>query len=235
MGLVGAYAGLAHEINQPLAAIAAYADGVAIRIRNGAIDDQRLIAVVENIAADAHRAGEIIRRLRQFVRNREPDRAPVDINRLVLDVSQFVASDAAQRQFRVQLELAEDLPSAWSDAIEFQQVLLNLVRNGFDAMVDTPVDDRRLTIRTKQVAESIEVSVEDHGHGLPSGTKEQLFEAFFTSKEEGLGMGLAISRSIVESYGGRIWAASTKMGTKACTRFQFTLPVATDDDISHDR
>ena len=220
-------AGLAHEINQPLAAITAYADGVAMRLRNGTLDDDQLSSVVGDIAADAHRAGEVIRRLRRFVRNREPDRAPVEINSLILDVTQFVAADATQRQIRIQLDVAEDLPPALSDPIEFQQVLLNLVRNGFDAMEDTDADDRILTIRTRLVDLAIEISVEDHGHGLPGSTNEQVFEAFFTSKQEGLGMGLAISRSIVESHGGRIWASNSRHGAA----FHFTLPIAPKDAV----
>ena len=222
-------AGLAHEINQPLAAIAAYADGVAVRLKNGAIETDQLKAVVGNIASDAHRAGEVIRRLRRFVRNREPDRTPVDVNSLVLDVAQFVASDATQRQIQVHLKLAEQLPLALTDAIEFQQVLLNLVRNGFDAMTDTPSVDRSLTIRSETSGKMIEISVEDQGHGLPSETTEQVFEAFFTSKEDGLGMGLAISRSIVESHGGRIWATPTSSGAT----FHFTLPISTESPTPH--
>ena len=220
-------AGLAHEINQPLAAIAAYADGVAIRLRNEAIDSDQLIGVVGHIADDAHRAGEVIRRLRQFVRNREPDRMPIDINPLVLDVAQFVAADAAERQIRFEFKLADDLPLALSDTIEFQQVLLNLVRNGFDAMNDTPAEQRVVRICTRAEKGTVEVSVEDQGHGLPGDSSEQVFEAFFTSKDEGLGMGLAISRSIVESHGGRIWASATATGAV----FHFTLPVATEEDM----
>ena len=222
-------AGLAHEINQPLAAIAAYADGVAVRLRGGGITDDQLNDVVRHIAADAHRAGEVIRRLRRFVRNREPERAPVDINTLVRDVAQFVASDATQRQIRVELDLADNMPTALSDAIEFQQVLLNLVRNGFDAMADTHAEDRLLRILTRSSDRVLEISVEDHGHGLPGSTNEQVFEAFFTSKDEGLGMGLAISRSIVESHGGRIWATPTSGGAV----FHFTLPIATEDAMPH--
>jgi len=223
-------AGLAHEINQPLAAITAYAGGVAMRLRNGTLDDDQLSEVVEEIAAAAHRAGEVIRRLRRFVRNREPDRAPVKINSLILDVAQFVAADATQRQIRVQLDVAEDLPPALSDPIEFQQVLLNLVRNGFDAMEDTDADDRVLTIRTRLVDLEIVISVEDHGNGLPGSTSEQVFEAFFTSKQHGLGMGLAISRSIVESHGGRIWADNTHRGAA----FHFTLPIAPKDAVQQE-
>ena len=215
-------AGLAHEINQPLAAITAYADGVAMRLRDGTIFDEQLSTIVGHISADAHRAGEVIRRLRRFVRNREPDRAPVEINSLILDVAQFVAGDATQRQVQIQLDLDETLPPAMSDPIEFQQVLLNLVRNGFDAMEDNNEDDRVLSIRTRVVDLAIEIRVEDCGHGLPGSASEQVFEAFFTSKEDGLGMGLAISRSIVESHGGKIWASDSERGAS----FHFTLPIA---------
>ncbi|MCG8586232.1 MAG: ATP-binding protein, partial [Pirellulales bacterium] len=207
----------------------AYAEGVALRMRNGNLEDDQLESIVEHISADAHRAGEVIRRLRQFVRNRETERTAVDVNALVQDVAQFVASDAAQRQIRLQTELSDNLPPALSDAIEFQQVLLNLVRNGFDAMSETPPKDRLLIVRTKKADEMIEITVEDRGHGLSGTASEQVFEAFFTSKEDGLGMGLAISRSIVENHGGRIWATPADNGAI----FRFTLPIAENQATAH--
>ncbi|MDH3717849.1 MAG: CHASE domain-containing protein, partial [Planctomycetota bacterium] len=216
--------GLAHEINQPLAAIAAYAEGAAMRLRNGNVDTHRLAEVVDRISADAHRAGEVIRRLRHFVRKREPDRTQVDLNELVTDVVQFVATDARQREVTIGFDLDDDLPALQADAVEIQQVLLNLVRNGCDAMQETDPANRHLVIRTRSDGqESIEVDVEDRGHGLSENMEDQVFEAFFSSKNDGLGMGLAISRSIIESHGGRIWVTPNLEGGAT---FHFSLPAA---------
>jgi PAS domain S-box-containing protein len=216
--------GLSHEINQPLAAIAAYAEGAAMRLRNGDVDEARLAQVVDRISADAHRAGEVIRRLRKFVQKREPDRKQVDLNEIVMDVVQFISTDARQRDVLIGFDLEEDLPSIRADSIEIQQVLLNLILNGCDSMQETDPVDRRLMIYTRSgEKETIEVDVEDRGHGMSEGMAEQVFEAFFTSKKEGLGMGLAISRSIIESHGGRIWATQNAEGGAT---FHISLPFA---------
>ena len=216
--------GLAHEINQPLAAIAAYAEGAVLRIRNGTVDDERLAEVVESISADAHRAGEVVRRLRRFVHKRVPERLPLNLNELITDVIQFISADARRRGVTVGFDLDEDLPMMQGDGVEIQQVVLNLVLNGCDAMMDSDPADRQLVVRTRSGQENtIKVEVEDRGHGLSKQMEDQVFEAFFTSKKDGLGMGLAISRTIIESHGGRIWATPNPDGG---TTFHFSLPVA---------
>jgi PAS domain S-box-containing protein len=216
-------AGLAHEINQPLAAIAAFAEGAAIRIRNGTSDAPGLARVVDRISADAHRAGEVIRRLRQFVRKREPERHDVDLNELVQEVAQFIGPDVKSREICLILKLGEGLPNLRGDSIQIQQVLLNLVRNSCDAMMDTNPAQRKLTICTHfNGQDSIDVDVHDCGHGLSESMDEHVFEAFFSTKEDGLGMGLAISRSIIESHGGQIWATPNLEGGAS---FHFSLPV----------
>lgn len=216
--------GLAHEINQPLAAIAAYAEGAAMRIRGDKIDGERLVQVVERISADAHRAGEVVRRLRRFVHKREPDRSQIDVNELVADVVQFVATDVRRRDVTIGFDLEKDLPPLMCDSIAIQQVLLNLILNGCDAMEKNSPAERQLFVRTFSGDErTVEVAIEDRGLGFSEQQAEQVFEAFFTSKEDGLGMGLAISRSIIESHGGRIWATSN---TGRGATFHFSLPVA---------
>jgi len=216
--------GLAHEINQPLAAIAAYAEGAAMRIRGDKIDGERLVQVVERISADAHRAGEVVRRLRRFVHKREPDRSQIDVNELVADVVQFVATDVRRRDVTIGFDLEKDLPPLMCDSIAIQQVLLNLILNGCDAMEKNSPAERQLFVRTFSGDErTVEVAIEDRGLGFSEQQAEQVFEAFFTSKEDGLGMGLAISRSIIESHGGRIWATSN---TGLGATFHFSLPVA---------
>ncbi len=216
--------GLAHEINQPLAAIAAYAEGAALRMRRGKLDPQRLAQIVDRISADAHRAGEVIRRLRKFVRKREPDRTEIDLNELIVDVIQFVAADVRHRRVKIDFDAAENLPRVQADPVEIQQVLLNLIRNGCDAMQQTAPRDRRLLVRTRGgEEEAVDVEVADRGQGLSESMEDQVFEAFFSSKDDGLGMGLAISRSIIESHGGRIWVTPNLDGG---VTFHFSLPVA---------
>lgn len=222
-------AGLAHEINQPLAAIAAYAEGASVRLKSGGADQGELVAIVERIAADAQRAGEVIRHLRQFVRKRETDRVAVDVNDLIRKVCGFASIEAKYQQVAMQFDLAERLPLAQADAIEIQQVILNLVRNAVDAMKEVDTRDRRITIRTRTPnPRGVEVIVEDSGCGISATVREQAFEPFFTSKEDGLGMGLAISRSIVEAHGGQIrFEPVSGRGTAV----RFFLPRAKEESI----
>ncbi len=206
-------AGLAHEVNQPLAAIAAYARGAAVRLKEGELDARELATVVDRIAADAHRAGEVIRRMRQFVRKRETERLPIDVNQLVGEVCRFLASETAQRKITIDLELADALASVRADSVEIQQVLINLVRNAFDAVAAADDPRRRIAIVTSMADHGdVEVRVDDCGPGISSGLSQQVFEPFFTSKDDGLGMGLAICRTLIEAHGGRIWAGRSNQG-----------------------
>lgn len=217
-------AGLAHEINQPLGAIAAYAEGALIRLRDAKPDPESLGQILQRIADDAHRAGQVIRRLRQFLAKRPPERTDVQVNDLVREVAQFVDADLRSRDVRLGIDLGRNMPCVQGDPIQLQQVLLNLVRNACDAMQETAPSRRHMMIRTRSGdRENIEVTVEDCGHGLSSTMNDQLFETFFSTKDEGLGMGLAISRSIIESHGGQIWATSNLEGGAS---FYFTLPAS---------
>jgi C4-dicarboxylate-specific signal transduction histidine kinase len=220
---------LAHEINQPLAAIAAYADGAGMRIRQGNAEIESLAEIFDRIAADAHRAGGVIRRLRRFVKKRTTGCVPLDINETVREVCRFVSADASQQQTALHMELADALPRVPADAVQVQQVILNLIRNALDAMRDAGTVDRRISIETRETeTHGIEVIVQDTGPGISPGLKDQAFEQFFTSKDDGLGMGLAISQSIIEAHGGRIWFASPPSGG---ARVHITLPPnATEPD-----
>jgi len=207
---------LSHEINQPLESIAAFADGMSLRLKGADIDRDELSGAVDRIAADAHRAGEIIRRIRKFVRKRDVDHVPVDTNELVREVVRFVEYEAAGRRVSIKLALADGLPKAKGDPVEIQQVILNLVRNAFDASDRVPADKRICAVRTRRLDDGmVELTVEDAGPGISESLQQQVFEPFYTSKEEGLGMGLAISRSIVESHGGRIAAGPSPLGGAA--------------------
>jgi two-component system sensor kinase FixL len=219
--------GLAHEVNQPLAAIAAYARGASVRLKAGKANLEELTTVVERIAEDAHRAGEVIRRLRQFVKRRDTERTAVDANHIVREVCAFVVAEAAHRQVTLTTDLAANLPRVKADSVEIQQVLLNLVRNAFDAVATMNTSQRRVCVGTRlNTDDDAEVSVADAGPGISANLKEQVFEPFFTSKEAGLGMGLAICRTLVESHGGRIWTRESHLGG---ARVCFSLPLARED------
>lgn len=220
-------AGLAHEVNQPLAAIAAYAQGASVRIRAGKAKLVELGEAVARIAEDAHRAGEIVRRLRQFVQKRPTERSAVDPDQIVREICRFVVSEAAHRQVTVEMKLAAGLPKVEADSIEIQQVLLNLVCNAFDAVAPMEARNRRVCVRTRlSPAGEAEMIVDDSGPGISANLQAQVFEPFFTSKDAGLGMGLAICRTLVESHGGRIWIRKSRLGGASV---RFSLPLAKED------
>jgi two-component system sensor kinase FixL len=216
-------AGLAHEINQPLSAIVSYARGCSRRLRSGSGETEEIVRAIDEIAVQAKRADEIIRRLQSFIRKETPKRDEVEMNELVRDAVRLVSAEAAERRIAVQLDLAPTLPGLRADGIQVEQVILNLVRNAFDAMGSQPSERRVLTISTTVDGEdAIGVAVRDAGDGIRSECLHDVFSPFFTTKATGLGMGLAISRSIIEAHGGRIWATSEPgMGTT----FHFTLPL----------
>jgi two-component system sensor kinase FixL len=217
-------AGLAHEINQPLSAIATYARACQRLIAQPEPDYADVIAALEQINAQALRAGEVIRRLRNFVKNREVKREPVDCSRLLEDLRTLAETDARLHNIRLRLDCEEPLPTVYADPIQLQQVVLNLVRNAIDAMVDATEDRREVVLTTRQASDGeVEITVADRGTGLAPEATEHLFNPFFTTKASGTGLGLAISRSIVRAHGGRLWHTPND----GCgVRFHFTLPVS---------
>lgn len=215
--------GLAHELNQPLCAILNFTEARRELVRAGRSEGDELPRTLAEVAAQAQRAGEVIRGLREFVRHREPQRELVDLNGVVREVVGLTSVEARQGEVRVQLKLADPLPRALADRIQMQQVLVNLVRNAFEAMRDTPVRRRILTIQTFRRRGTLEIAVRDCGPGVAEEAQARLFEPFFTTKPEGMGMGLSISRSIIEAHDGRIWATFNRQGG---TTFRFTLPTA---------
>jgi signal transduction histidine kinase len=213
---------LAHEINQPLAAIANYCNGCAARMQAGA-EARELLPAMQKAAAQAERAGKIIRRIREFVKKSEPQRSAVSVAAILDDALAFVDIDAGRRGIRLVVDVAPDLPAVYADSIMIEQVVLNLVRNGFDAMRDAAGDERVLTVRVSAWGErQVEIAVIDRGHGIDEEDRERLFQPFFTTKDDGMGMGLAICRSIVEFHDGRLAVESNPEGG---TIFTFTLPV----------
>jgi len=217
-------AGLAHELNQPLASIVSFARGCARRLRAGKPTTEAFLEVMDQIANEALRAGAIIRRLRSLVRKEEPLREPSDVNDLVRGVALLLQPDAQRLGCRVVLQLANELPELALDRIQIEQVVMNLARNGLEAMHDTPPAGRVLTLRTALVGDAmVQIAVTDCGKGLPDVEAERIFEPFFTTKETGLGMGLSISRSIARAHAGRLESSAN---ADAGATFTLVLPVA---------
>lgn len=214
---------LAHELNQPLTAVATYAQALRRLAAAGTLEDGELLPVLDRIAGEAIRAGNIVHRLKELVRRRETRREPRNVNELIHDVEQLAAADSRLHDAELRLDLTADIPTVNVDGIQIQQVVLNLIRNAVDAMQDTPVVERKVTVHTGlQDDETIFVSVSDAGCGTLEEQRELLFQPFFTTKESGLGVGLSISRSIVNAHGGRMWFTPND---DRGTTFWFTLPV----------
>ncbi|MBI3838049.1 MAG: PAS domain S-box protein [Planctomycetia bacterium] len=214
--------GLAHELNQPLTAIANYAESCAQAIAsNGSLGDKKLLSWIEQIAVNTHRAGEMIHRLRSFTRKSEPRRSRVEINELIRDVIDLMEAETRLQNIRLRWEPTRPAQTA-VDCIQVQQVLVNLLRNAFEATAGQPPERRQVTIGVTASDENIEISVEDLGEGIPRENRQRVFEAFFTSKPDGVGIGLAISRSIIEDHGGRLWLVPNP---KHGVTFRFTLPM----------
>jgi PAS domain S-box-containing protein len=218
--------GLAHELNQPLAAIATYASGARFRFAASAADGSELGDVLNRIIEQAERASAVIGRMRAFIARTPPRRAPESFDKIVAEALRLVENEIVAVGVRVDVELPAGLPAPWVDPIQIVQVLVNLLQNAVEAMLGNPSGTRRITIRAKRISQAVEVRVIDTGSGVLADIEPRLFQPFHTSKPEGMGMGLAICRSIIESHGGRIWAEANDGGGSV---FSFTLPIARAD------
>src|SRR5262245_18750077 len=214
-------ASIAHEVNQPLSAIVNNGSA-CLRWLNGAapdLDEAREAA--RRIIRDGNRAGEVITRIRALLRKTDAEKARLDINQTIREVVKLTRNEAARKGVTLRMDLAADLPPVLGDRVQLQQVILNLVMNGVEAMASAPVRPRELLIRSRPYeSDKALVAVQDSGVGLDGQDLEKIFDAFYTTKPQGMGMGLAISRSIVEDHGGRLWVAPND-GPGAT--FQFTL------------
>jgi C4-dicarboxylate-specific signal transduction histidine kinase len=214
-------ASLAHEVNQPIAAAVTNANTCLRWLAGGNLNLEEARAAAMRIVKDGTRAAEIINRIRLLFKKGTPQRELVDINEVIREIIVFLRSETARHNILVGTELATDLPQFMGDRVQLQQVMMNLMTNGIDAMKDAE-GTRKLAIKSQRGQnEQILVSVSDTGVGLPVQQADQIFKAFFTTKPHGTGMGLSISRSIVESHDGRMWAAENfPRGASFC----FTLP-----------
>ena len=217
-------ASLAHELNQPLTAILNNAEVAQKLLDAEAPNIVELREIMKDIVADETRAADVIRRVRVLVKKGVLEHSPLDINGVVGEVAQLVKSDMASRHVPMSLELASGLPRVRGDRVQLQQVVLNVVLNGIDAMRETNGRDPALAIRTFAAgAQSVTVAVEDAGPGIDLRDVERIFEPLYTTKREGLGLGLAIARTIIQAQGGQLRASNNAAGGAT---FEFTLPAA---------
>ncbi len=219
---------IAHELNQPLAAITNYAQGCVRRLSSNDYRVGEIIAALQNISQQSKRSGEIIRRLRSFVAKGEPKRTRADINEIVQNAASLAYFEARKKGIILRLNLGENLPPVHADVIQIEQVILNLVRNAIEAMAKNLWNKRELRIHTWSLDQrTVEVAVWDTGHGLLPEDQKRVFDAFFTTKRDGMGMGLSISRSIIEAHGGTLTATNNQ--DQGAT-FKFSLPVLQEED-----
>lgn len=225
-------ASIAHEVNQPLAAIVTNGNACLRWLGGAQPNFVEARQSVERIIKDGYRASEVIQRVRNLVKKAPPRNYPVDLNEVIREVLALAQSQANRNHVFVKQELANGLPFVLGDRVQLQQVILNLVINGIEAIAKSRDGERVLAIRSGQdESQNLFVAVRDTGPGIDPANTERLFDAFFTTKPDGMGMGLAISRTIIESHGGRLWATSNS--PKGAV-FQFQLPPAAESAPRHE-
>jgi two-component system sensor kinase FixL len=217
---------LAHELNQPLGAIMRNAEAGELFLQDPSPDLDEIRAILTDIRRDDQRAGAVIDRMRSQLKRREVEHNLLDLTLLAAEVIALVCPEADARKVKIVLNPVSSLPEVRGDRVQLQQVLLNLLINAMNAMNDSAPDDRRITVLVQAVDTQVEVAVSDSGHGIPADKLSDVFEPFFSTKPNGLGMGLAISRSIIEAHRGSIRANNNE----ACgATFTITLPAAEGD------
>jgi len=214
---------LAHEINQPLGAILRNTEAAELFMQHESPDLEEVRAILADIRKDDQRAGNVIGRMRGLLKRQELDKRPVDVRELIGDVVSLVRSEAAARQVKVEVAGTDNLPPVFGDVVHLEQVLLNLIVNGMDALGEAKQGDRRVTITAAlDGPNAVEIAVSDSGPGIPADKLTSIFDPFFTTKASGLGMGLPICRSIIEAHHGRLRAENRNGGGAS---FRFTLPI----------
>jgi len=211
---------IAHEVNQPLAAIVTNANFCLRQFANATADTDKLREAISEIANDGTRASAVISKIRALLQKSAPERVALDINQIIQEVTMLLRRELSRNRVSLRTDLGTGLPRVNGDGVQLQQVLINLVMNGIEAMRSLDHRSRELLIRSTANSNHVLIQVQDSGEGLNPLQVEHIFEPFFTTRPEGIGMGLSISRSIVESHGGHLWAASVP--TRAL--LQFTLP-----------
>jgi signal transduction histidine kinase len=215
-------ASIAHEVNQPLSGVVSNASACLRWLAGEAPDVEEALEAVRDIVRDGKRAGEVIARIRALTRSAAVATERLDLNETIRDVLALVGDEAKRKSVAIRTQFAEDLSPVAGDRVQLQQVVLNLVMNGIEAMSSVGERARQLVITTRDVdPDRVQVTVEDSGIGLSPDTMSRIYEAFYTTKPGGMGMGLSISRSILQNHGGRLWAT---VNDGPGTSFHFTLP-----------
>jgi two-component system sensor kinase FixL len=213
---------LAHELKQPLTAILSNAQAAELNLARDKFDLPELRAIISDIVVDDKRAADVIDRVRSLMKKDEFRPQPLEANQLIRDVLRLLHNDLAAHSVQVVTELTTDLPSIRGDRVQLQQVLINLILNAQDAMSQATKNDRTLTLRSGRMGDSaIQISVADTGNGIPLGGEETVFESYYTTKPQGLGLGLSLSRSILIAHGGHLWAEQQASGGAT---FHFSIP-----------
>jgi len=220
-------AAIAHELRQPLSAILSNAEAGQALLQSKELPVSEMREIFADVQRANIRANQVLNYLQDFIRKRETRMEPLEINGAISDLLPVIGSDARKRRIRIRTELGESLPPVLGNRTQLQQVLINLIVNGMDAMASTSDGKRQITLRTRLYRDGhIEVAVADCGSGVAPENFPRLFDSFFTTRAEGMGLGLSIVRSIIESHHGRIWAENNESGGAT---FRFAIPVARDE------
>ena len=215
-------AAMAHELNQPLSAIANYASASLRMLKNGSEGREDVEKALERIDSQAHRAGEIIRRLRNFVRPENINLEGVNIASVIDEIMPLAELDARANNITLTVDVPRDLAEIMADQLQIQQVILNLLRNGVDAMKESAPENRQLTMKVYcPASDEIRIDIMDRGQGVPEGIKDNIFDPFFSTKSDGMGMGLAICQTIAKAHGGRLTFLNNPV---IGTTFSISLP-----------
>jgi two-component system sensor kinase FixL len=222
---------LAHELTHPVTAILSNAQAAQRFLDAGEVDLNEVREILNDIVAEDQRAGEVIHRLRRLLRKGEPQKHcdDVDLNEVIRDVLRLMRSDLINQNVTVDTDLAQNLPPVTGDRVQLQQVLLNLALNACEAMADCDSSERQMLISSQSENGTVGVSVTDRGGGILKEKLEHVFERFFTTKKQGMGLGLSICRTIIDAHRGKIWA--TNNSDRGAT-FHFSLPIVRSDVLS---
>jgi C4-dicarboxylate-specific signal transduction histidine kinase len=221
-------ASIAHEVNQPLTGIVTRAGAARRWLAKEQPDIDKVRAALDQIEAAGHRAAEIIKSLRSMFRKDTPDRSRVEINQLIWSVLGLVYIDLRKHEISLDTRLGDEIPPVLGNQVQLQQVILNLIMNAIDSMQS--VQTRVLSVSSKLIGDNIvQVSIEDTGTGIDPSRRDQIFKPLFTTKENGMGMGLSICRSIIENHDGKIWVSSS---AKRGSIFHLELPTTTGKDLA---
>jgi len=216
--------GLAHELNQPLSSISNTVEACTRYVRAGSVDSAKLLELLSDVTAEAQRAAGIVAHLRSFVEKGEPELEAVDLEEIVSYVPRLLLRELDRSRVELRIHLSGERLPVEADKIQIEQVIVNLLQNAMDSIRETEGSQRRIELGVRRVDGTGEVSVRDTGVGVPGAATERLFEPFFTTKPNGLGMGLALSRSILEAHRGRIWMETpSDGGPGAVVRFSIPL------------